>query len=440
MAYNVFVLGMDPLVEEQLQYIPHASNYNIHPLLSADELTHAPEYDVAALLAKANRILDAFPEKVDAVVTCWDFPSSLLVIPLRQSRGLPGPTLEAALRCEDKYWSRVVQAQVMPEAVPPFRAFDPFADNPLDDIDLPYPFWIKPIKAYGSLLGFRIRNARDFRRALPRIREHIGRLGRPFEYFLDQADVPPEIRKVSGYHCIAEGIISRGRQCTLEGYVRNGHIEIYGVVDSVRDVRHRSCFVRYEYPSDLPKKLQARLIADGERIMEAIGMDNSPFNIEFYYDHARRHIWILEINSRISRSHTPLFQLVDGASHLKVMLDVGIGRPVHAPHRGGDYPVAAKFMLRVYKNAVVERTPTATEIEAAKQKFPGSLLEVAVEPGMLLSDLMNQDAYSYEIADLFLGAQNRRQLLDHYQACLQMLPFRFTDPETNRIIYRTEAA
>ncbi|MEJ2760337.1 MAG: ATP-grasp domain-containing protein [Gammaproteobacteria bacterium] len=440
MAYNVFVIGLDDLVEEQLRTIPHASLYNIRPLLSADEVIHASEYDIGAMLAKAGQILDAFPDKVDAVVTAWDFPSTLLTIPLRQSRGLPTPTLEAALKCEHKYWSRVVQAQVMPEAVPAFQAFDPFADDPLADIDLPYPFWIKPVKSYGSLLGFRIRNARDFRRALPRIREHIGRLGRPFDYFLDMADIPPEIRRVGGCHCIAEGIISRGRQCTLEGYVQDGHIDIYGVVDSVRDARHRSCFTRYEYPSDLPKKLQARLIEAGERIIEAIGMDDSPFNIEFYYDHARRHVWVLEINSRISRSHTPLFQLVDGASHLKVMLDVGIGRPVHAPHRGGEYPVAAKFMLRVYKNAVVERVPTEQEIEAVKEQFPDSLLEVMVEPGMQLSDMLNQDAYSYEIADLFLGAQNRRQLLDNYRECLQMLPFRFTDPKTDRVTYRTKAA
>jgi hypothetical protein len=440
MSYNVFVMGLDPLVEEQLRTIPHASLYNIHPLLSPDEVIHAIEYDAGAMLDRAGRILDAFPDKVDTIVTCWDFPSTLLTIPLRQSRGLPTPSLEAALRCEHKYWSRVVQAETMPEAVPAFQAFDPFVSDPLAEIDLPYPFWIKPVKSYGSFLGFRIRNARDFQRAIPRIREGIGRLGRPFEYFLDLAEVPPEIRRVGGYHCIAEGIISRGRQCTLEGYVQDGHIDIYGVVDSVRDAHHRSCFTRYEYPSSLPRKLQGRLIDAGERIIRAVGMDNSPFNIEFYYDRARDHIWLLEINSRISRSHTPLFHMVDGASHLKVMLDVGIGRPVHAPHRGGDYPVAAKFMLRVYKNAVVERAPTKAEIEAVKEQFPDSLLEVMVEPDMQLSDMLNQDAYSYEIADLFLGAQNRRQLLDRYRECLQMLPFRFTDPRTNRITYQTEAA
>lgn len=426
MTYNIFIVGLDELVEEQLRQLPHASLYNPLPLLSRDEITRAPGYDMAALTSRCESILDGWTGSVDGIVTCWDFPSSLLAVTLREKRGLPTPTLEAALRCEHKYWSRVVQAEVMPESVPEFQAVDPFADDPLDQVRLPYPFWLKPVKSYGSHLGFRINNTRDFQHAIPIIRANIGRLGKPFDYFLDRADMPDQIRRVTGHHCIAEAIISKGRQCTLEGYVQNGHIDIYGVVDSVRDPNHRSCFTRYEYPSALPRALRSRMIEAGKRIIEATGLDHSPFNIEFYYDRADDHIWLLEINSRISRSHTPLFRMVDGASHLKVMLDAGVGRPVHAPHRQGEYPVAAKFMLRVFRDAVVEQVPAPAEIEAVNRRFPGSLVEVAAKPGTRLSEMINQDAYSYEIMDLFLGAQSRRQLMEYYRECLRLLPFRFS--------------
>ncbi|MEX2524502.1 MAG: ATP-grasp domain-containing protein [Gammaproteobacteria bacterium] len=429
MTCNVFIIGLDSLVEEQLKHIPHASLYNIMPLLTQDEITRAPEYDMRALTEKSEKVLDSFPGSIDAIVTCWDFPSNLLAIPLRSKRGLPSPALEAALRCEHKYWSRVVQAKVMPESVPEFQAVDPFADDPLAQIRLPYPFWLKPVKSYGSHLGFRINNEQDLQQAIPLIRKNIGRLGKPFDYFLEQVELPAEIRPVTGHHCIAEAIISRGRQCTLEGYVQNGYIDIYGVVDSIRDTHFRSCFARYEYPSNLPQELRSRMTEAGKQIIKAAGLDNSPFNIEFYYDRPRDHLWLLEINTRISRSHTPLFQMVDGASHLKVMLDVGLGRPVHAPHREGNYPLAAKFMLRVFKDKKVEQAPGSAEIEAVQQRFPGSVVEVGVKAGMRLSEMINQDAYSYEIMDLFLGAQNHHQLMARYRECLQMLPFRFSSPD-----------
>lgn len=427
MTYNVFVLGLDSLVEEQLKHIPHASLYNILPLLERDEITRAPEYDMCALTDKCEQVLDSFEGGVDAIVTCWDFPASLLAVHLRTKRGLPTPTLEAALRCEHKYWSRVVQADVMPDSVPDFQAVDPFADDPAAQVRLAYPFWLKPVKAYSSYLGFRINNEDDLLHAIPLIRKNIGRLGRPFDYFLERAEVPDAIRPVTGHHCIAEALISKGRQCTLEGYVQDGHVDIYGIVDSVRDAHFRSCFVRYEYPSSLPEDLRARMTEAGKRIISVTGLDNSPFNIEFYYDRPRDHLWLLEINTRISRSHTPLFHMVDGASHLKVMLDVGVGRPVRAPHREGNYQVAAKFMLRIFKDKNVEETPAPADIEAVRLRFPDTLVEVNVKPGMRLSEMVNQDTYSYEIMDLFLGARNRQQLMANYRECLQMLPFRFSD-------------
>ncbi len=432
MAFNVFVLGLDSLVEAQLGHIPNASLYRIHPLLSPGEVASAPRYDMDALLDRAEGVLEKSSEPVDAIVSCWDFPSSLMAIELRKKRKQASPTLESALQCEHKYWSRVVQTQVMPELVPRFQAFDPFAEDPLSQIGLNYPFWIKPVKSFSSLLGFRIDSADDFHRAIPRIRRQIGRLGRPFNFFLDRADVPPAVRAVDGCHCIAESIISRGRQCTLEGYVQRGQIDIYGTVDSVRDLHHRSCFVRYEYPSQLPQKVQRRMVEASKRIIEAIGLNDSPFNIEFYYDRVGDRIQLLEINTRISRSHTPLFQLVDGASHLKVMLDVALGRPVHVPHRRGRYRFAAKFMMRRFDDAVVEHVPDSAAIDALGERFPGSMFELAVRPGMRLSRLLNQDAYSYEIADLFLGADSRRQLLSNYRKSLEMLPFRFSSAPANR--------
>jgi len=128
------------------------------------------------LLPKATAQLEAFSGSIDAIVTYWDFPSSTILPILRRRFGLPGTSLEAVLKCEHKYWSRLEQARVAPEHVPRFCALDPFADDPLATIPLAFPFWIKPVKAHSSHLGFKIRDRAEFDRAIGAIRGGIHRL------------------------------------------------------------------------------------------------------------------------------------------------------------------------------------------------------------------------------------------------------------------------
>lgn len=424
MPKNIFVLGLDTFGAQLFSQLHDAGDLRFHGLLPPSQAVHAEEYDIETLLSDAERELEAFRSTVDAIVTYWDFPSSALVPLLRRQFGLPGPGLEAVLKCEHKYWSRLEQMQIVPECVPSFQVFDPFAQDPLQQIDLAYPFWIKPVKSHSSQLGFRIRNSREFQQAIDVIRQHIGRLGAPFDQVLGHAELPPEIAPVSGHHCVAEAIISRGRQCTLEGYALGDEVTIYGVIDSVRHEAQRSCFARYEYPSSLPRSVQARMIDLARRFVRHIGYRSAPFNIEMFYERNRDHIWFLEINSRISRSHSPLFLLVDGASHQQVMVDVALERIPHLPHRCGAYRYACKHMMRVFEDGRVTRVPTPVEVASVERRFPGALTDIHVKPGMRLStDLLHQDSYSYELGVIFVGADTRAELRRRVRRCEDMLPF-----------------
>lgn len=110
---------------------------------------------------------------------------------------------------------------------------------------------------------------------------------------------------IDGNHCIAEAIISKGRQCTLEGYVHGGKSVVYGVVDSIREGRLRSSFARYQYPSQLPAHVQDRVTEAAAALMAQIGYDTAPFNMEFYWSPANDQIRLLEVNARISKSLEP---------------------------------------------------------------------------------------------------------------------------------------
>ncbi|UYG06310.1 ATP-grasp domain-containing protein [Halomonas sp. M4R1S46] len=426
MAWNVFVVGHDDLSRRLLPTLRHAEDYAFHGLLPLNEVVHAQEYHFDRLVEDALDELQRFPDPVDAIVGVWDFPTTALLPVLRDAMGHRGPTLEAVLKCEHKYWSRLEQAKAVPECVPAFQALDPFDDHAIDTLEVDYPFWIKPVKAHSSQLGFHIGNEQQLREALPHIRRGIGKFGNPLSEVCTHLDLPDDVAGIGGHHCIVEAIISAGRQCTLEGYVQQGEVHLTGIVDSIRDTWHRSVLMRFEYPSSLPDPVQQRMVALSRRVMRHIGYDDAPFNIEFYHDDKSDRIWLLEINSRLSRSHAALFQLVDGAPHYQVMVDVALGMAPRMPHREGRYAIAAKQMLRVFQGGIVRRVPTAEEIRLVEAAYPGTLVELNVRNGMALESLLHQDSFSWELGVLFTGADSYQGLLERIRLCREGLPFVIT--------------
>jgi hypothetical protein len=426
MTADVWVIGPDAFNRARLAEVAPQADVRVHSLLEYEEV-RGESYPLDRLLEKAAGGLEEAPDPPDAIVGFWDFPVSDMVPILARRFGLRGPSLEAVVRCEDKYWSRLEQRKVVPDCVPRFCRFDPFAGDPLEQISLSYPFWMKPVKAWRSQLGFRIGNEAEFREALAVVRRHIGRLSEPFNALLDYLELPEGIPPGEGGFCLAEEIIG-GRQCTLEGYSLDGEVEIYGIVDSIR-YANETTFSRYQYPSHLPQAIQARMIRRAERLVAFLGLDNTAFNIEFFYDEKRDRTWLLEINPRISQSHSDLFAKVDGYSNLRILIDVALGR--HPEHRAreGEFACAAKYFLRHFQDAHVVSVPREEDIGRLKQEIPGALAEIEVMPGMQLSALRDQDPYSYELGFLYLGAEDQKTLLERIARARALLPFQLEPVE-----------
>ncbi|SFQ22940.1 ATP-grasp domain-containing protein, partial [Tranquillimonas alkanivorans] len=395
---NIFVTGLDPFNLRLLHSVRHAERYAFHTLYERQQITYAKSFDMAALLDEGRRVLRAFDRTVDAIVGYWDFPSILMIPILRRELGLPGPSLESVLRCQHKYWSRLEQAKALPDQVPRFALVDPFEDDPAAP-PLSFPFWLKPVTAHSSLLGFLVKDVSEYRHALAETRAGIHRFARPLDVLMEYADLPAEIAEAGAWKCIAEEIISAGRQCTLEGYVLNGEAEVYGIVDSIRGP-NRSSLERYEYPSALPDPVKARLRASAAKVLGQIGLDDTPFNMEFFYHAADDSLALLEINARISKSHSPLFDKVEGVPHKEVMIDVALGRKPDYPARQGAFRYAAKFMPRLYGHSadeIVTHAPSKPEIQALEEQYPGTEIQLHIEEGMQLGEDHHYDEYSYEL-------------------------------------------
>jgi len=418
---NIFIPAMKKGQRSELETLRDADNMIFHDLLDEKRLTTSESFSFDQLVEEALRELEEFPGTVDAIVAQWDFPTSVMVPLLCREHGLPSPSRESILKCEHKYWSRLEQQKVIPEHVPRFCSIDPFAENPIDSLSIDYPFWLKPVKAYSSQLGFRIESEREFHEAIDETRNGIRRFGDPFNEALAHAEIPEEILKANGNTCIAEQLIS-GVQGAPEGVMFRGEFSVHGVIDQPKE--QEELYDRMEYPSSLPERIQEQMIEASRRFFEHIGYDNGGFNVEFMWNEEEDRLWVVEVNPRISQSHSQIFLMVDGMTNHEVIIDIALGREPRLPKREGPFAVAAKcFIPCGHEDRIITRVPAREEIDELADRFPGTRVELEVEVGTRLSALPNQNRMAYHLGIIYLGADSHEELREHYQACLEQLRF-----------------
>ncbi len=258
--------------------------------------------------------------------------------------------------------------------------------------------------------------------AIRHIRKKLHIFSEPFNQILSYANTPSEISDGSKDFCIAEQVVT-GRLCTLEGHVFRGKLYVHGIIDSFRYPKISS-FQRYQYPSRMPGKAQSRMKEYARRIILHLGLDNSGFNIEFFYDEKRDKIWLLEINPRVSQSHTNLFWKVDGIPSLKIAVDIALGKKPPEMRRKGKYNTSAKFYYRTFKDGRVLKAPSDEQLREIGQKFPDTIIQKVASEGDLLSELPDQDSYSFVLANVYIGAKNTPELLDKYSKITKMLDYK----------------
>jgi hypothetical protein len=418
----VDVVGLDEFNHGLLRSI-YRDDCDFRALLAFDEVKGLERYPLLDLAETGlGRAMRERPVP-DAVMGFWDFPVTTLFPWLARELGLPGPDPQSALAMEHKFWSRRLQRRADPAHTPAFARVDPFADDPLQGAAMAYPFWVKPVKAYSSWLGFRVENDRDLHQAMQAMRRDIAVLQEPFEAFMRRAGVDEEV--VAGGFAIAEAIIQARHQCTLCGYVVGGQPVCYGFVDSIREPGG-STFSRFQYPSSLPPAVLRRMEQSATRVVAAHGYDQAAFNIEYFWDPEQDSIRLLELNPRISQTHGDLFRRVDGEPNHAVAVALALGERPAFPYRQGEHGVAAKCYLRAFRDGVVAVVPGPKDLERVRSELPDARVHLNVRPGQRLSELPMQESYSYELGHVYLGGEDEDDLLDKFQRCRYLLPFEIT--------------
>lgn len=423
MAHNVFVLGLDDPGLAELTALPDAERYTFHQLLTIEEL-QGGTISLPDLLDHAQHDLDAFDETIDAIVGYWDFPVTVMVPILCDRYGLPTKSLQAVVKSEHKYWSRLEQQQAIDE-YPGFDMMDVHDASATLPWHMTYPAWVKPIKSFSSEGAHRVESDEELQSALTEEREAPERVGSAFDYVLGMLDLPEEIADIEGGSYMVEEAAA-GSQHTVEGYSWGGHVEIIGLVDSF-NYDNAPSFLRYQYPSTLPDAVQERIFDVSRRVITQIGLDNSTFNVEYFWNAAAQRLRLLEINSRHSQSHAFLFRHVDGQPNHLVMLDLALGHEPRMPSRQGDAAIAAKWMLRHFSDGIVRNVPTSEELHAIEQRYDATRIEVLVGEDDRLSDADTEDSYSFTLAELFIAGDTEQQLRDIFDECSAMLAIEIED-------------
>src|SRR5699024_10801506 len=138
----------------------------------------------------------------------------------------------------------------------------------------------------------------------------------------------------------------------------------------------------------------------------------------------------LATTPRHSQSHSALFESVDGRANHDAVLRIALGEePEHS--RNGQYAFAAKWFLRHFTDGFVRSVPSEDEIERIQQQIPGLHIEIIAQQGQWLSDLHGQDSYSFELADVFVGAGTPEEAERMYQESKDALSFDIQDADRN---------
>lgn len=415
---NILIIGYNEFNLQELNTIEDAETYHFIPLFRSG-IQKSEDIQIEKLVNEAREVLDKDDTSIDAIISFFDFPFTLIAFLLCEEYGLIGPTLVQGLKCEHKYWSRQEQQKVIPENIPAFDAASPFEPTPFEELNVKPPFWIKPVKAFSSQLGFKIKSKSDYENSMPTFREEIGRLAEPFNYFLERADLPEDIRKVDGNYCLAEGLIG-GHQCTISGYVYEHEVYSYGLIDSVRYPDSPSFFY-YLLPSTLPAHVQQRMEDISRKVMKQIGFNNSAFNIEYFYDEEKDQIYLLEINPRMSQSHSDMYDKTRGHSNHQVLIKLAMGEKPHFKKLEGKYAYAAKFQHRVFEDGIVESIPDEKKIREIEKQYDDTTIKIDVKEGQCLSELPLQDSFSYALGVVMTGAQTKEALLKKYHQIIEAI-------------------
>jgi hypothetical protein len=365
-----------------------------------------------------------------AVTSSHEQFGALAAALLAERMGWPGTPVNAILACQHKFHARQVLQRVAPEANVAFQLLDAEYGAPIPP-GLPYPLFVKPVKAAFSVLARRVDNHTELHR-------HtrfgawelwvIKRLVEPFEQMMRERlgpDVP------SAHRMLLEAPV-QAEQFNLDGYVFGGEAHAVGVVDAIM-FPGTQAFMRHQLPTRLPAAVQARALDVARRFLQAVGFTHGLFNMEFFYDAASDRLTVIEFNPRMASQYSDLYLRVLGVDLHALALALAHGRdPATVPRQIPTAGAAASFVYRSFASTDAVHLPTAAQTQAFRQGYPDALLfPFPKSAGSIARDHKWLGSYRYGITHL--GGTDAADLRAHCEAASALLGWEAPYAETSAV-------
>lgn len=336
---------------------------------------------------------------------------------LAERMGWPGTPVAAVLACQHKLHARRLLQTLAPEQNPPFQALDWRLGEPIPD-GIPYPVFVKPVKAAFSILARQVRDRGQLSALLGfNVWERwlIRRLLAPFDRVVQRRlpEAGSALRMLLEQPC-------EGTQYNLDGYVFDGQVRFLGVVESVM-YPGTQAFMRFDYPCALPTRGRAQAEDLARRFLGAVGFSHGLFNLEFFYDPARQQLTAIEFNPRMAAQFSDLYLRVEGIDLHRIALELAFGRdPAHLPRQAPSAGQAASFVYRAFNAGACPAQPSAGRRQALARQFPDALLfPFPKSAGQIARDFKWLGSYRHGI--LHLGGRDARDLRRRCQTASDIL-------------------
>jgi biotin carboxylase len=391
-------------------------------------LSRGPDDDTDPSTFEPERFIhetrEEFAGRIAGVASASDYPGAIVAAALAREMDLAGADPEAVFLCSHKYYSRVAQQRAVPEATPRFQLIDP-ASLQRDHLALDFPLFVKPVKSWFSFLAQRIDTFEELQAyaSRPEVRSHLHKFVAPFNELLRRYSTLDK----DGSYLLAEQLLE-GQQVTVEGFVTAAEVQIIGIVDSVMYPGTIS-FQRFEYPSSLPEQVQDRMRDIATRLVTSIGLRQTLFNIEMFYDPDSDAISIIEINPRMCGQFADLYESVNGTNTYELLFALAAGEEPVVRLGAGRFGVAASFPLRSFQDRRVLRVPSPQTVEAVQRDYPVTIVKQSYQAGQLLSEVDTTDGSSFRYAVVNMAGRDRASLLASFAEVEQRLGFTFAGPE-----------